>query len=87
MDSSRRRSQPCSSGFFLMRHSALLYERRPRFLPFFFSRLPSVPLRRRGCTKPPLLKAPSHCKRMSLSHRKQSAFIMSYLPGPPWQQS
>lgn len=58
------------------------------FLLFiFFSRLPSVPLRRRGCTKPPLLKAPSHCKRMSLSHRKQSAFIMSYLPGPRWQQS
>lgn len=36
MDSSRRRSQPCSSVFFFMRHSALLYERRPRFLPFFF---------------------------------------------------
>lgn len=40
-----------------------------------------------GCTALLLMQAPSHCKRMSLSHCKQSAFIMSYLPGPPWQQS
>lgn len=40
-----------------------------------------------GCMALSLLETPSHCKRMSLSQRKQSAFIMSYLPGPPWQQS
>lgn len=38
------------------------------------------------CALVPLAKTPSHCKRMSLSQRKQSAFIMSYLPGPPWQR-
>lgn len=31
------------------------------------------------CTAFPLAKTTSHCKRMSLSHSKQSAFIMSYL--------
>lgn len=41
----------------------------------------------KGCMALHLLETPSHCKRMSLSQRKQSAFIMSYLPGPPWQQS
>lgn len=40
----------------------------------------------KGCAPAPLAKTPSHCKRMSLSQRKQSAFIMCYLPGPPWQR-
>lgn len=40
----------------------------------------------KGCAPAPLANTPSHCKRMSLSQRKQSAFIMSYLPGPPWQR-
>lgn len=53
------------------------------FLSFFLSLHPS---QSKGCMPLPLVKAPSHCKRMSLSHCKQSAFIMSYLPGPPQQQ-
>lgn len=57
----------------------------------FFPLPPSPPSfsapQTKGCVPLPLSKAPSHCKRMSLSHRKQSAFIMSYLRGPPRQQS
>lgn len=58
--------------------------------PLFLSSLCFPPYhssRTKGCMALPLVKAPSHCKRMSLSHCKQSAFIMSYLPRPPWQQS
>lgn len=57
------------------------------FLPFFPLLPPSALLRLQGCMVVPFVKAPSHCKRMSLSHRKQSAFIMSYLLRPPQQQS
>lgn len=59
------------------------------FTPLFLPRSclhALLPPLSKGCTPAPLAETPSHCKRMSLSQRKQSAFIMSYLPGPPWQQ-
>lgn len=67
----------------LFSSSSVVYTFFFSFLLSFFS----LPLRLRVARHCPLVKAPSHCKRMSLSHRKQSAFIMSYLPGPPRQQS
>lgn len=57
------------------------------FLSFFFFPFSCSPSQTEGRTALPLLKAPSHCKRMSLSHCKQSAFIISYLLRPPRQQS
>lgn len=55
---------------------------------FFFAFVSlSFPLRRKGCVALPLTETPSHCKRMSLSHGKQSAFIMPYQRGPPSRSS
>lgn len=61
----------------------IIYSSSPPLLPPSLSLLPPLS---KGCAPAPLAKTPSHCKRMSLSQRKQSAFIMSYLPGPPWQR-
>lgn len=54
----------------------------PYFLYFAFVSL-SFPLRWKGCVALPRTDTPSHCKRMSLSQGKQSAFIMPYQRGPP----
>lgn len=63
--------------------SDIIYSFIPPPVPAFaLSSLPTVKVARRR----PLAKTPSHCKRMRLSRRKQSAFIMSYLPGPPRQR-
>lgn len=58
-------------------------------LSFFFFAFVSLsfPLRRKGRVALPLTGTPSHCKRMSLSHGKQSAFIMPYQRGPPSRSS
>lgn len=58
----------------------------PQLLTFFFVLL-SFPLRRKGYVALPLTETPAHCKRMSLSHGKQSAFIMPYQRGPPSRSS
>lgn len=59
----------------------------PYFLYFFAFVSSSFPLRRKGCVPLPLTETPSHCKRMSLSHGKQSAFIMPYQRRPPSRSS
>lgn len=71
---------------FLNSHFYTLFSSSFVTLTFFFLLSSSSPSQTKGCMALPLVKAPFHCKRMSLSHRKQSAFIMSYLPGLPRQQ-